>query len=68
MISKSEYPEWAKMPEDYKFSHENVDFTKYEKNFKFWTDAVWEKFKLKEIYWLYYKIFNFDPEGNRYIS
>lgn len=31
------------------------------------TDAVWEKFKLKEFFRLYYKAFYFDPRTSEYV-
>ena len=63
-IKTQEYPEWAKIPENYDFSHTQEDLTKHENKFKFRTDAVWEKYKLLDFFRVYYKIFRFDKNTN----
>ena len=42
------------------------DFTKFEKDFKLRTDAVWEKSKLQDYFRLYYKTFLFDRKKKSY--
>ena len=63
-IQNEEYPDWAKMPEDYDFSHSPEDLKKYESKLKFRTDAVWEKFKLLDFFRVHYKIFRFDKSSD----
>lgn len=66
-IQTEEYPDWAKMPEDYDFSHKQEDLDKQTPKIKFRTDAVWEKFKLLDFFRSYYKIFYFDKESEEYM-
>ena len=40
----------VKAPEDYDFNTWGKDFSEYDKDYKLRTDAVWEKYQLKD--WL----------------
>lgn len=42
------------------------DWSKFEKEFTIRTDAVWEKFKLRDYFRLFYKCFYFNPSTNDY--
>jgi len=57
----------VKMPKDYDFSVRNVNWKEYEDDFILRTDAVWEKVKLKDLFYSYYKNFVYDRHTNRYI-
>jgi hypothetical protein len=65
-LNPKQYPEWAKMPKDYDFSSNGVDFSDYSKYFRLRTDAVWEKEKLRDYFRLFNKIFYFDNESKNY--
>ena len=54
------------MPKDYDFSVRNVDWRQYENDFILRTDAVWEKSKLKDLFYTLYKQFIFDNIANKY--
>ena len=43
------------MPKDYDFSVRNVDWKSYKNDFLLRTDAVWEKTKLYDMFYLLYK-------------
>jgi len=43
------------MPKNYDFSVRNVDWTQYKNDFILRTDAVWEKSKLLDIFYVQYK-------------
>ena len=43
------------MPKDYDFSVRNVDWKSYENDYLLRTDAVWEKSKLMDMFYVLYK-------------
>lgn len=54
------------IPSDYDFSTKNVDFKEYEKYFNLRTDAVWEKFQIRDFFRIYSKCFLFDHDTKSY--
>jgi hypothetical protein len=55
------------MPKKYDFSVSNVDWRQYEKDFLLRTDAVWEKTKLRDVFYTQYKNMIYDKVMNRYM-
>lgn len=45
-----------KMPKDYDFSQRGVDWNEYDNDFLLRTDAVWEKIKMKDVFYAFYKV------------
>ena len=54
------------MPEDYDFNTWGKDFSEYHKDFKLRTDAVWEKYQLKDWFRLTSKVFFFNKRSMKY--
>jgi hypothetical protein len=44
-----------KMPKNYDFSVRNVDWNEYKSDFVLRTDAVWEKSKMLDLFYTFYK-------------
>ena len=64
-ISKGKRP--LKMPKDYDFSVRNVDWGSYKNDFLLRTDAVWEKSKLYDMFYVLYKHqLIYDKVNNQY--
>lgn len=56
------------MPKDYDFSVRKVNWNEYKKDYLLRTDAVWEKQKLFDVFYTYYKApLFFDPVAFRYM-
>eukprot|EP01016_Furgasonia_blochmanni_P012991 TRINITY_DN1654_c0_g1_i3.p5 TRINITY_DN1654_c0_g1~~TRINITY_DN1654_c0_g1_i3.p5 ORF type:complete len:111 (-),score=39.94 TRINITY_DN1654_c0_g1_i3:695-1027(-) len=55
-----------RMPPNYNFSTRNFNWKEYESDFLLRTDAVWEKYKLKDIFRSYLKVFYFDKGLKNY--
>jgi len=55
-----------KMPKNYDFTVKNVNWKQYERDYILRTDAVWEKSKLKDIFYILYKTMMFDKLTNKY--
>lgn len=56
------------MPKDYDFSVRNVDWRQYKDDYILRTDAVWEKSKLLDMFYVLYKSkFVYDNFSNRYM-
>lgn len=53
-VQKNRRP--LKMPKDYDFSVRNVNWRSYSKDFILRTDAIWEKVKLKDLFYTHYKV------------
>lgn len=51
---------------NYDFSNKGIDWEGYEKEVRLRTDAVWERGKLKDYFRLFYKIFYWDPDTEKY--
>lgn len=66
-IQTQQYPEWAKIPENYDFSHTEEDLQKHSGKFSFRTDAVWEKHKLLDFFRAYFRVFRFDKNSQQYV-
>ena len=45
-----------RMPKDYDFSVRNIDWRQYKQDYLLRTDAVWEKQKLKDMFYATYKV------------
>ena len=56
-----------KMPKGYDFSVRNVNWSEYKNDFILRTDAVWEKQKLKDHFYVMYKQFFYDKTNNAYM-
>ena len=57
-----------KMPKNYDFSVRNVNWGSYKKDFLLRTDAVWERNKLMDVFYINYKAdIMFDPVNSRYM-
>ena len=57
-----------KMPKNYDFSVRNVDWNQYKNDFLLRTDAVWERSKLLDIFYVHYKSrFVYDSVSNKYM-
>ncbi len=54
ILEKGKRP--LRMPRNYDFSVRNVNWDNYRKDFLLRTDAVWEKSKLLDIFYTYYKV------------
>ncbi len=54
VLQKGKRP--LKMPKDYDFSVRNMNWRQYEKDFLLRTDAVWEKSKLMDLFYTFYKV------------
>ena len=52
-VKKGKRP--LKMPKNYDFSVRNVDWGAYKKDFLLRTDAVWERNKLMDVFYINYK-------------
>jgi hypothetical protein len=46
-----------KAPDDYDFSNKGINWKDYSKDFLLRTDAVWEKYQLRDYFRLYMKCF-----------
>ena len=57
-----------KMPKNYNFSVRNVKWDSYKNDFILRTDAIWERSKLKDIFYGNYKAgFMYDSYNQRYM-
>jgi hypothetical protein len=57
-----------KMPKNYDFGVRNVDWNQYKDDFILRTDAVWEKSKLMDLFYTFYKAkFMYDSVNNSYM-
>jgi len=57
-----------KMPKNYDFSVRNVDWRQYKDDYMLRTDAVWEKTKLLDMFYMQYKSkFIYDSFNNKYM-
>jgi hypothetical protein len=56
-----------KMPKNYDFSVRNTNWNQYKHDFLLRTDAVWEKTKLKDVFYSFYKTMLYDNINNRYM-
>ena len=57
-----------KMPKNYDFSVRNVKWNEYKSDFLLRTDAIWERSKLKDIFYGNYKAsFMYDNVMDRYM-
>ena len=64
--AKSRRP--LKMPKAYDFSVRNVDWGEYKEDYLLRTDAVWERTKLLDIFYVHYKSkFLYDTVNNKYM-
>ena len=64
--AKSKRP--LKMPKAYDFSVRNVDWGEYKEDYLLRTDAVWERTKLLDIFYVHYKSkFLYDTVNNKYM-
>ena len=65
-IKKGRKP--LKMPKNYDFSVRNVDWKEYKNDFILRTDAIWERSKMKDIFYGNYKAnFMYDKISDRYM-
>ena len=65
-VSRGQRP--LKMPKNYDFSVRNVDWNQYKNDFLLRTDAVWERSKLLDIFYVHYKSpLMYDLINNRYM-
>lgn len=63
-----------RMPKNYSFSQRGVDWSEYKRDFILRTDAVWEKIKMKDIFYSFYKVrarvvrqnFAYNAQSDRY--
>ena len=54
------------IPKGYDFSVRNVNWADYSSDFILRTDAVWEKVKLKDMFYTLFKVMAYEPTGNMY--
>ena len=49
-----------KIPEVYNFSNKGIDWKNYKQDYKLRTDAIWEKYYLRDYFRFYMKCFWFN--------
>jgi len=57
-----------KMPKNYDFSVRNINWNQYRNDYLLRTDAVWERSKLLDLFYVHYKSkFTYDALSNKYM-